>query len=104
MTPASDVQKDHEAFKAEASKRSIASQEECSKLRDKADAADQEAAKLRQKVQQIEESNQNSAVTQATSLAKTEVPHHFTQHFLVCPAHFRVLELAWGLKSIRTFL
>ena len=79
LTLANGAQKDHEAFKAEAAKRSTVSQEECFKLREKADAANQEAAKLRQKVQQIEESNQTSSITQATSLAKTEVSHFLPQ-------------------------
>ena len=67
------VQSDHEAFKAEASKRTAASQEEYSRLKEKADAAEQELAKLRQKLQHIEDDNQTSAVTQASGLAKAEV-------------------------------
>ena len=67
------LQKDHEAYKTEASKRSTALQEDCKLLGEKADAAAQQAAKLRLKVQEVEESNQSSAASQAAGLAKAEV-------------------------------
>lgn len=67
------MQNDHEAYKAEAAKRSAASQEECAQLRTRAEAASSEVAALQEKVQQLQQGSTDASATQAAVEAKSKV-------------------------------
>lgn len=67
------VQNDHEAFRAEANKRSAASQEECSELRGKVDAANRDIQSLQKELQRLEDSNREASAAQIADTAKAAV-------------------------------
>ena len=67
------LQVDHEAYKAEADRRSKASQEECSQLREKVDMLTKEAASLHEKLRKLGDSTRDATDAQTAGTAKAAV-------------------------------